>query len=242
MFEFFSKLPPVSLIVFPGPVIVFLIIGAALLSGYIKLQLGVKTNYTRKLFHVIIFSLAGILHAVYGVEAVNLLGILMGLFILVILMLGEGSIFFEGLAREEDRPQRGLYVLVPYLTTAAGGIAANILFPGFAVIGYLVNGWGDAAGEPVGVRFGRHPFRVPSITGIAAIRTLEGCLAVFGCSVAAAFTGAFFLLGYPIMPSLAAALAIGAASTITEAATPHGIDNLTIQVAASASAYVLLAG
>jgi len=39
------------------------------------------------------------------------------------------------------------------------------------------HGWGDAVGEPVGTRFGRHPYRVPSLAGVPATRTLEGSLA-----------------------------------------------------------------
>jgi hypothetical protein len=41
-----------------------------------------------------------------------------------------------------------------------------------ALVGYLVTGWGDAVGEPVGVWIGRHRFRVLSLTGIPSERPI----------------------------------------------------------------------
>ena len=47
---------------------------------------------------------------------------------------------YEAIAREKDEPRRTFFVLLPYFTTLAGGLASNILFGPFAVAGYLVTG------------------------------------------------------------------------------------------------------
>jgi phytol kinase len=57
--------------------------------------------------------------------------------------------------------------------TAAGGMISNILFGKLAVVGYVVTGWGDAVGEPVGTRWGNHRYRVPTLTGIKCHRSLD---------------------------------------------------------------------
>jgi phytol kinase len=125
------------------------------------------------------------------------------------------------------------------LTTALGGGISNLVFGKFAYIGYFVGGWGDAVGEPVGTKWGKHKYRVPSLLGVKATRSVEGSFSVF-------FTGAFvafFALvaaGYPPLKAGYAAVACGLVGAVVEAFSSHGLDNLTIQVAATATAYFLL--
>ena len=53
----------------------------------------------------------------------------------------------------------------------------------YAAVGYLVAGWGDAVGEPVGTRFGRHPYRVPFTRRRArGPHASKGSMAVFVCA------------------------------------------------------------
>lgn len=94
---------------------------------------------------------------------------------------GPGDLLYEALAREADAPRRSWFVILPWLTTLVGGLLSNVLFSNLAIAGYLVTGMGDAIGEPVGVRFGRHPYKAWSLTAVRATRSLEGSLAVF-CS------------------------------------------------------------
>jgi len=200
---------------------------------------GVRVPYTRKLFHFGIFTGAALAHALGGLPATNAFGAAVASWVLLAVVRGDGDPLYEALARDSDRPRRTLFILVPLFTTAVGGLLSALLSGPFAAVGYAVAGWGDAVGEPVGARWGRHPYRVPSLAGVPARRTWEGSAAVFGASVVA---GALALwgLGEPIPAALPAALAAAAAATAVEAVSHHGADNLTVQLAASLVAAALL--
>ena len=138
---------------------IFIVFGAGTLAGYIKKEKGLKTNYTRKIFHFIVFTSATIIHWQFGLPGTAIFGIASLIFLLTAMYRGEGSIFYEGIAREQDMPHRSFYLIVPFMATAVGGILGNFLFMGYAMVGYLVIGWGDAVGEPFGVRFGKHKYK-----------------------------------------------------------------------------------
>jgi phytol kinase len=159
--------------------------------------------------------------------------------VLAAVLTGEGFVFYEALARETDRPHRTLFVLIPLFTTALGGVLINILFAKFAFIGYLVGGWGDAVGEPVGTRWGKHRYKVPSLLGVPAQRSLEGSAAVIVVSTLVSYLG-LSAFGYSVPVALGVALACGFGSAAVEAISNHGLDNLTIQVAAAGIAFALL--
>jgi phytol kinase len=195
----------------------------------------VAVPYTRKLFHIGIFSIAAGVHALRGAPAVVAYGCVVALFVLHSAWRGDGHPLFEALARPADAPRRALFVIVPLVMTAIGGLATSLLLPRFAAVGYLVAGWGDAAGEPVGQRWGRHRYRVTSLAGVRATRSVEGSLAVFAVGTAAAVPA--LISAHVSSPSLfAAAFAAGAAGAIVEAVSNHGLDNLTVQLAAAGAA------
>ncbi|MGY8777334.1 MAG: hypothetical protein ACKVIN_04335, partial [Longimicrobiales bacterium] len=106
-------------------------------------------------------------------------GVVVALVVLGSVAGGERNVLYDALARDADRPHQTLFILVPLATTAVGGLAAAIFAGPYAAVGYLAAGWGDAIGEPVGSRWGKHPYRVPSLVGVPATRTLEGSAAVF---------------------------------------------------------------
>jgi len=62
--------------------ILIISISAALLAGKMK-QKGIRTPYTRKTFHFVIFSLAGILQYFYGLKAVSLMA---GIFFIMVII------------------------------------------------------------------------------------------------------------------------------------------------------------
>ena len=238
-------LPPFPEILISVAVSAAAILGSGTLSGALKRRAGWPTGYTRKLFHFLIFFTAVGLHLWGGMPAVNILGVGMGIYVILIVRAGDRNFFFEALAREKDSPRRGYFIVLPYLTTALGGLLSNWLFGAFAVMGYLVGGAADAVAEPVGVRFGRHRYRVPSLKKVEiAERSVEGSLSVLVVSIvlSAVFFCAYYHL--PLSHSLLSSLLLSVVVVFVEAASPHGADNLTIQVTASglASFFVHLWG
>ncbi|MBT8487982.1 MAG: hypothetical protein KJO65_04035 [Gemmatimonadetes bacterium] len=199
---------------------------------------GVRVAYTRKIFHFLIFTTAAGIHSFWGLGGTVVFGAVVAGMVLAAVARGDGHPFYEALARDKDRPRRTLFIVVPLVTTAVGGLASALIAGPFAVVGYLAAGWGDAVGEPVGARWGRRPYRVPSLAGVEATRTVEGSFAVF------------------VVSSLASALALvsiglggaawwagplcGLAAAGVEAVSNHGLDNLTVQVAPSVVALLLL--
>jgi phytol kinase len=190
--------------------------------------------YTRKIFHFVIFSGAAAVHMRWGLPGTNAYGVVVALIVLSAVARGDGSGFYEALARDSDRPRRSLFIVVPLITTGLGGLASALLAGPYAAVGYLVAGWGDAVGEPVGSRWGRHPYRVPSLAGVPATRTWEGSSAVLlvGWVAATAALRGQMALPDAVWIGLACAL-VGA---VVEGVSNHGLDNLTIQISTSLTA------
>ena len=209
---------------------------SALLAGYLKVKQGIKTNYTRKVFHIMNFTYAAIIYLIGSTVAVVIFGGLGLIAMVVCFFLKDGNILLEGLAREQDRPHEKFYLIVPFLATAVAGIIDNSFFTRFAVVGYLVSGWGDAAGEPVGVRFGKHRYKVPSMGGISCTRSIEGSLGVFVASVIGALV-ALHISRVPLLISIPLAFVVAGAGTLIEAVSSHGLDNFTVQMGATVVAF-----
>ena len=231
-------LPSPSLVLWLAPLSIAYAGVAAALAGHLRASRNVRTPYTRKIFHFIIFTAAGLLQIFFGLPAVVIFGSVTSLFVLHAVWRGDGYPFYEAMARPTDAPNRTLFILIPLVTTALGGVLSNLFFPAWAFAGYLVCGWGDAVGEPVGTRWGRHRYSVPSMLGVRSTRSVEGSAAVCvagTCATAAALA----LMGFG--PASIATIAIGAgvAGALVEAISTHGLDNLTVQVAASAAAAFL---
>jgi phytol kinase len=212
---------------------------AASIAGYLKMKRGMRTPYTRKVFHFLIFTSAGLIQWFGGMSSVVVFGCAVSTLVLYALWRGDGFSFYESMARETDAPRRSMFILIPLGTTALGGLLANIFFPAYAFIGYLVGGWGDAVGEPVGTRFGRHRYQVPSLGGVSATRSLEGSAAVFIVGGVAASAG-LILAGLSFAEAFGVGIVCGLAGALVEAVSHHGLDNLTIQVTAAGVAAMLL--
>jgi phytol kinase len=106
-------------------------------------------------------------------------------------------------------------LLLPALWDQPGGRAA-------VCAGLLALAWGDAAAALVGLRWGRHRYRVGG-----GWRSLEGSAAMFAFSVLAVWT-AGWVVGPPYPPW--AALGAALAATLLEGTGRFGTDNLTVPV------------
>jgi phytol kinase len=212
-----------------------------ILAGRLKTKLHLRTGYTRKVFHVLIFSSAVIANFVGGLLAVCVFGAMVSIVVAHAVLSGPGSPVYEALAREQDRPNRTYYIIIPYFATLIGGLASNIFFGPLAVIGYLVGGLGDAAGEPVGTRWGRHRYAGRGWNRAVINKTLEGSLAVLIASSVA------LLIGVAISPqlhfdsrSLVTLPVIAVVCTLVEAFSPRGWDNVPMQFVPTVLAAILL--
>jgi phytol kinase len=219
--------------------VLFIAIFAALLSAGMKRR-GIRTPYTRKSFHFVIFSLAGILQYYYGLHAVSLLGAIVSIIVILAVIAGKRWWFFKALARETDAPHEKKFIILPLLATAIGGIISNIFFPGTAYIGYFVGGWGDAIGEPVGTKWGKHKYTVPTLFGVSATRSMEGSAAVMLLSTAIATICLLQVTTFGWATCLLYGAICGIAAAIVESISSHGLDNLTIQVCAAAVLHYLI--
>jgi len=226
---FLLNTPSLKTIVLWGPVSFAWALLCLHIAAYCWRSLGMSTGYTRKIFHVLIFVSAALAQGFAGTPMLCLFGGMTSLVVFYAILRGDGNPLYEALARKRDLPHRTHFIIVPYFSTLIGGLVANILFGPIAVVGYLVAGLGDAVGEPVGLRFGRHAYRVLSGRGVPATRTLEGSTAVFvTCTVAAAVAMA-------LCPGLSPSpwggiILLGFACALLEAASPHGLDNATMQI------------
>ncbi len=218
------------------PLNIVFIVGVNYFAGWLKREKGWKTNYTRKITHVSNFSYLMVLTFYGGYTATLIFALLMMLYGVLIIAAGRGNIFYDAVARESDEPFGAFYVIMPTVATMIAVLMNRAVFGAFANLGYLVSGWGDAAGEPIGVRFGKHKYKVPTLTGIACTRSYEGSAAVFVMSWFAAGLSLVTLLDEPWHVALLAGLAAAVGGTIIEAVSPHGFDNFTIQVASVACA------
>jgi phytol kinase len=241
MLEIINKFfPEINVIAIITPLTIISIFIFLFISGKLKLHYKIKTNYTRKVFHILVFSLAGIIGFVFDYRAVMFYGGLTGLIMIYVISLGDGHLFYEGIAREQDEPHRSFYIGVPFLSTALGGLFNNLIFGQLAIIGYLVAGWGDAIGEPVGIKFGKHRYNVPTLQKVKCQRSIEGSLAVTVVSAFAVFTGLWLIGDLPILTILFASFFAGILTAMVEAISPHGMDNFTTQVGAAAICFLLI--
>ncbi len=207
-------------------------------ASYLKTEARLRTGYTRKVFHVLIFISAAMVQALGGFSAVCLFGMMVSLVVGHAILCGPGNGRYEALAREQDGPHRTYYIVVSFFATMIGGLASNVFFGPIAAVGYLVGGLGDAAGEPVGTRWGKHAY---SIGGAMRTKTFEGSIAVLAASLVA------LLIGVVLRPELSfnvqAAIAIPAIAivcTVVEALSPRGWDNVPMQIVPTALVAILL--
>jgi phytol kinase len=227
---FIDNFPSWKTIAIGGPLGLAWSFAALWFAGRLK-QNGTRTGYTRKVFHFLIFSTVAVLQWRLGTPAVCLFGGMCTLSVFFAVWQGPGNMLYEAIAREKDEPHRTFFILVPYFTTLVGGLISNMLFGPIAVAGYLVTGLGDAIGEPAGTMFGKHHYRVRSLSSVPATRSIEGSVGVFIMSAVALVLAASASPHITLMHfGILKLFVIAGACTLAEAISPHGWDNATMQV------------
>lgn len=193
---------------------------------------GWRAGYSRKLFHVQVFLTAACLGSGLGLGPLCLYGAGVSFWVGWSLFHPKG--LGKALIREEDFPKGRLYVVLPYFSTLLGGLTCQAWLPSGATAGLLVVGVCDALAEPVGIRWGRHPYRLPWVPWLkSSTRTLEGSLSVF---LSACLIFLFLETGIEFSGlnwyfwAVAGALGV----TLVEAFSPHGGDNFFLQVFSAA--------
>lgn len=236
LIEVLELVPSVDVALRAGASGLVVALTGTLVAGRLRRR-DVRVAYTRKVFHFIVFTAAAGVHLAWGPPGAVAYGTVLALAVLFAVAKGEGNLLYDVMAREKDAPHQTLFIVVPMITTAVGGLAAASITGPFAVVGYLAAGWGDAAGEPAGARFGKHPYTVPSLAGVPATRTLEGSAAVWvfatvGSAIGLAAVGGIPWWGAPLCGTVAA---------VVEAGSNHGLDNLTVQLVPSLVAWYVFA-
>ena len=133
---FIDNFPSWKALAVGGPPALAWSFAALWIAGRLK-QNGMKTGYTRKVFHFLIFGTAALLQWRSGTPAVCLFGGMCSLAVFFAVWQGPGHMLYEAMAREKDEPHRTFFILVPYFTTLAGGLVGYMLFGPIAVAGYL---------------------------------------------------------------------------------------------------------
>lgn len=190
----------------------------------------------RKVFHIAIFSGAVPAQMVLGFWGVVTYGSSLSILLLGMYWNRRDSGPFDPRSQPalEKVPRR--IVSKPYFSTVLGGLLGVLLVGQFAIVGYLVCGWGDAAGELVGRRWGQHPFAPPFGEKGLDTRTIEGSAGVFLLGSCGAFV-AILLLDFPFTQALSVGLLCGGAGTVVEAFSGQNTDNLWMQIVPALTAW-----
>ncbi len=213
------------------------LLGLQWLSGAAVARWHIRVNYTRKLNHFAVFFIPMYVDTLYPWDRHDPAA-LAATFVIGLLILGmytapvrQRSGFVATCFRAFDRPEDRPYTLLWLSTQVIAGFIVLLPFAAWLIrngyepllfIPILINTIGDGLAEPVGVRYGRHPYRVRALfTTRRYQRTLEGsaCVLLTGFAVIIAYGGWFTPTQF-----LAAMLVIPLGMTLAEAFSPHTWD------------------
>lgn len=219
----------------------------AWLLGRWVLARGVRVNYTRKILHFVLFfvPLALADWIAYPASLATIVG--SGLVFVACIAtfaapLRSRSAFlataYASIDRPEDRPYTLVWVTTQALVTYAVLVAIVVWLDRYGqrplvYITVLIAAIGDGLAEPVGVRFGRHRYRVRALfTDRVYTRSLEGSLCVLASGALAVLTLRARMSGVELALALAV---IPVATTLAEALSPHTWDGPLIYAVGGAS-------
>lgn len=221
-------------------------------TGLLVLQRGVKVNYTRKINHFALFLIPLLLGHLFSLQ--HSLGSFIFACVFMTAFLGvytrpvRGKIpvletMFKSFDRPEDRPHTLLWLFTQVLAGYMILIPMVILFvqSGFesvVALPLLINAFGDGLAEPVGVRFGKHKYRVYALFSKKPyVRSLEGSACVF---LASLILIAGFKEAFTFDQLLAALFCIPLIMTLAEAFSPHTWDTPVLNITGYSILYAIM--
>jgi phytol kinase len=224
----------------------------AWLLGLWVLRSGIRVNYTRKIQHFMVFFFPMVL-ATYIPFKPSLLTVVGSGMVFLASLVPFAAPFrsrstiiataFASFDRPEDRPFTLLWLSTQLLVTYAVLVLVIVWLERYdkgilIYITVLVAGIGDGLAEPVGVRFGRHPYRTRALfTDRVYTRTLEGS----ACVLASGFLAVWLLRGELDGTQFILALAIiPLAMTLAEAWSPHTWDGPALYLVGGAATVATL--
>lgn len=205
-------------------------------TGKLVINRGVRVNYTRKINHFALFFVPMYLDSLFEQQ-----GTLTSVLISAVLSVGLLAIYvtpirsrvpviatmFASFDRPEDRPHTlswlSTQVATGWVVLLAMGVwLIELGLEPLIMLPVIVNGIGDGMAEPVGVRFGKHKYRVYALfSKTRYVRSFEGSACVFVTALVAfgfyqsSFTPLQFWIGLGCFPIL---------MTLAEAFSPHTWD------------------
>ncbi len=206
-------------------------------TGLLVKHKGMKVNYTRKINHFVLFFVPAFVDRGFAMEESLELFALGGIGAVVSLVIYIGPIrqrvpFIDTMFKSFDRPEDRPHTLLWLSTQVAAGqvviISMTSLFVYYdlthlILIPILINGIGDGLAEPVGVRFGKHPYETRALfTQKRYVRTYEGSACVFFTSL---IVVCLFHTLFTPWQLVAALVILPPLMTLTEAVSPHTWDN-----------------
>ena len=97
---------------------------------------------TRKSFHFRYLFSSAFIQWFWGMPTLCYFGLITSFVVFYVVLKGPVSPMFKALARESDEPHETHFVLVPWFATFLGGVIGNVFFQPFAILGYLIVGFG----------------------------------------------------------------------------------------------------
>ena len=236
-------------IIIYSPISILIYLNGKYVVGYYE----VKVNYTRKFNHILGWLIPYILDIVINFDDSAMSSIWNGFFFISILILWMKptrakdptnilNMCYKGIDRPEDRPNTlkwmmiqnmGLFVsLIPFII-----IWDYLHIEHLIIIPLLILTFGDGLAEPVGIRFGKHKYKVYALcTNNQYQRSYEGSFVVYlsGIIIISILYQEFelieFILNLIIVPVIA---------TLTEAYSPHTLDNPLIIITVSVTITII---
>lgn len=206
------------------------VIAAAYIFGLIGLaellrrRRGLSSDFTRKVIHIGVGMLSWALPFLFNEPWLFLIGCLS---FAVLTLLDWHFGFFEAMA-SSNRSNLGT---VYFPLVAAVIVYLFWDYPPLMVAALMPMTWGDGLAPVIGKKFGHHHYHIHGTT-----RTIEGSLGFFAAALIATWLALWVMPGLPTltpMQALFPALIVSVLTTLVEAVSIWGLDNITVTATAA---------